>query len=539
MEPFHRDLPSLFERPDPPPFAPDPRPRGVPILGGEGAGGDGWAVGPHRSRRRRRRRAAAALLELEDEEEECLDAPGWTGPFGEPCEHYASTPGSCASEVGGTAGDAGSARENCCACGGGARTRGPLQSAFEPAAVRRTTSGCVDTPSWIDHLGDGCSYYSRPDICAAEGGAAGSMGTAKDNCCACGGGAFAASKVTAPAQAPKPPAPKPAPKPAAPKPAAQASAQGYSTWSHFCGPKLVGGYQTARSTCSVATECKKSGAVQGVYGSVGNDCPKGTMCFGGIDCGGPSATPSAAPSASPTDSRPPTGHPTGSPSYAPTTPAPTWSPTTDDPTVSPTSVPSTSIVPTKSAVPSEGPTLPPERIVNLVTTRGSFCGQTYRTALDQCSPATMCARDEDCDGGSCHDGVRCTFDAAESEVHYVGKGSGNDGVDGDGDARVEKGESYSSYIAAEEIDLDEDEGDAIDEGDATDEDHGGDEGESVFDAANAMGLDSNDVEGFVFAAATDYATNGGGSTKVHTLAVVFAVAAAMFSQLRSDCCGWR
>eukprot|EP00956_Cyclotella_meneghiniana_P043715 scaffold284381_cov83-Cyclotella_meneghiniana.AAC.3 len=54
-------------------------------------------------------------------------------------------------------------------------------------------------------------------------------------------------------------------------------------WSKFCGPKIVGGYAIAIAQCSPQTMCGLS-TVSDHYGSNGNDCPKGLMCFSDITC---------------------------------------------------------------------------------------------------------------------------------------------------------------------------------------------------------------------------------------------------------------
>ncbi|KAL7521885.1 hypothetical protein ACHAWX_006580 [Stephanocyclus meneghinianus] len=59
--------------------------------------------------------------------------------------------------------------------------------------------------------------------------------------------------------------------------------------SKFCGPKVVGGFAVAVSQCGPQTMCGLT-TVSNQYGSHGNDCPKGLMCYSDIVCGnGPKA----------------------------------------------------------------------------------------------------------------------------------------------------------------------------------------------------------------------------------------------------------
>lgn len=189
--------------------------------------------------------------------------------------------------------------------------------------------------------------------------------------------------------------------------------------SKFCGPKYVGGYNIAKSNCSYETECGKvSGETH--YGATGNDCPNGLMCYTDIVCvapADPTESPSVRPTVSPTVSMAPTftGQ-TPSPTLGPTTGSPTQDPTLG-PTVSPTKAPtrnptmSPSISPTKQ----RPPTVPPMNLQNIVTARGSYCGASIQTALNQCSPSTFCSNGSDCENNEeCIPNISCTFHASEA-----------------------------------------------------------------------------------------------------------------------------
>eukprot|EP00804_Cyclotella_cryptica_P031380 CCRYP_012195-RA/>CCRYP_012195-RA protein AED:0.28 eAED:0.28 QI:0/-1/0/1/-1/1/1/0/331 len=59
--------------------------------------------------------------------------------------------------------------------------------------------------------------------------------------------------------------------------------------SKFCGPKVVGGFAVAVSQCGPKTMCGLT-TQSNHYGSHGNDCPKGLMCYSDIVCqNGPNA----------------------------------------------------------------------------------------------------------------------------------------------------------------------------------------------------------------------------------------------------------
>ena len=89
--------------------------------------------------------------------------------------------------------------------------------------------------------------------------------------------------------------------------------------------------------CSPYTECGKT-IITDQYGTNGNDCPEGLMCFGDIEC----------------------MPPTGSPSIMPTI---------------------TTLVPT---------------IDIAAVATSSYCGSTYADAKQECTPSTICDTDDDC-----------------------------------------------------------------------------------------------------------------------------------------------
>lgn len=99
----------------------------------------------------------------------------------------------------------------------------------------------------------------------------------------------------------------------------------------FCGPAIVGGYDIALAMCSPYTECGKT-TITDQYGTNGNDCPEGLMCFGDIVCMPP--TPTAV-----------------------------------------STIIETTVVATSSS---------------------SYCGSTYADAKQECTPSTMCITDDDC-----------------------------------------------------------------------------------------------------------------------------------------------
>ena len=201
--------------------------------------------------------------------------------------------------------------------------------------------------------------------------------------------------------------------------------------TRFCGPKVVGGYDIAKASCSPATECGKGEGAATAYGSNGNDCPKGLMCYTEIDCAAP------VPTGYPTGSPRPTSSPAESPSVPPSaTGGPT--PVTREPTFDPT-----------SSSPTEEPSASPVSglAVNAVTVRGSFCGESFGLAVERCGPGRACASDADCQGssgrgGTCFGGISCTTReaGATGEAGDVAGGGGSDSgrSDGTGIGKVEE-----------------------------------------------------------------------------------------------------
>mmetsp|Transcript_2665 Transcript_2665/g.3805 ORF Transcript_2665/g.3805 Transcript_2665/m.3805 type:complete len:412 (-) Transcript_2665:193-1428(-) len=132
----------------------------------------------------------------------CKDTPDWVDENGNDCEYYSGTEYYSLTSYRCTAswlyeGSMGSASENCCTCGGGstyvAPTPWPSSAPIvsPPPSPRPTqSSACKDTPGWKDSLSNGCDYYSLGgffcDFYADY--YKGDMGSANDNCCACGGG---------------------------------------------------------------------------------------------------------------------------------------------------------------------------------------------------------------------------------------------------------------------------------------------------------------------------------------------------------------
>ena len=189
--------------------------------------------------------------------------------------------------------------------------------------------------------------------------------------------------------------------------------------TRFCGPKIVGGYEIAKSQCSPLTECGKGKGKDSAYGQSGNDCPKGLMCYTEIDCEAPS--PTSYPSGSPGPTAAPSVTMSPSLSGAP-------SPETRDPTTEPTEPPSTSPVSPLA--------------VNAVTVRGSFCGVTFERSVELCSSARSCVSDVECVGSAgevCFENISCTIregDVSE-ETGEEQNSSGELVLDETGNGKVE------------------------------------------------------------------------------------------------------
>lgn len=193
----------------------------------------------------------------------------------------------------------------------------------------------------------------------------------------------------------------------------------------------MGGYASAKLTCSPQMECGKKGSgTTNAYGSSGNDCPKNFMCYTDIDCYAPTNPPSGMPSERPSMSHKPTTALSGMPSVNPTM---SNMPTPKGQTKNPSMQPTISPKPTESPTKKKAPTVPPYNLQNSITTRGSYCGTSFQAAVDACSPVTSCGGNDDCDGEEgCWPNISCTFHASEADENYLG-GSTPTGLDGNGD----------------------------------------------------------------------------------------------------------
>lgn len=144
------------------------------------------------------------------------------------------------------------------------------------------------------------------------------------------------------------------------------------------------------------------------------------MCFTDIVCEPPTSSPSSMPSDRPSMS--------GMPSVTVSDVPSGWPSMSSMPTPKGQSKPPT-YRPTVSNYPTWGPTVDPNNIVNIMTTRGSFCGNSYEEAVEYCSENTLCTSDEDCgsfsaaggSGGSgssgggalCFPGISCSADVID------------------------------------------------------------------------------------------------------------------------------
>ena len=155
------------------------------------------------------------------------------------------------------------------------------------------------------------------------------------------------------------------------------------THSKFCGPKIVGGYDVAIAQCRPSTKCGLS-SKQGQYGSSGNDCPPGLMCYAEISCkNGP-------------------GEQSGT--NAINTPANE----------------STGLKGNNSGK----VTVHGVKSTMITSTRGSYCGISYKRALENCSPEAHCSTDDDCISGTCFPDISCTYsgdDLAPSGKNETGE----------------------------------------------------------------------------------------------------------------------
>ena len=299
---------------------------------------------------------------------------------------------------------------------------------------------CVDTLNWKDVYGDNCTYYELgPNRCSYWGGqGGGQMGVANDNCCVCGGGTNVT--IAANSTATTTPSITPYPSPSTSSPTISPTNIDWSqlTPGHrkFCGPKSVGGYDIALSNCSPNTECGFN-LTSTHYGTDGNDCPDGLMCFANIICNKPTYDPTYYPTYYPSTSSMPSVMPTSS--VQPSSGFPTYNPTED--TTSPSASPSPSAFPTNTT----SPTLPFEYHVAV---RGSYCGYDHEDALDACSMHTSCVDSSDCpnDEHVCFSNISCDY-ARDGKTGGGGMGGG---VDGDVDAGASFAESGEEGGGGEE-----------------------------------------------------------------------------------------
>eukprot|EP00986_Skeletonema_menzelii_P020432 scaffold31166_cov188-Skeletonema_menzelii.AAC.2 len=136
--------------------------------------------------------------------EGCTDTPNWVDRFDDGCEYYQSSL-TCSDAIM-YQGSMGPATKNCCTCGGGSTyvpptprpTQAPIVS--PPPTLRPTQpSACRDTPGWVDKYGWNCEMYSPGFMCEFADIYKGVMGSAAENCCACGGGDVPSNTSRAPA----------------------------------------------------------------------------------------------------------------------------------------------------------------------------------------------------------------------------------------------------------------------------------------------------------------------------------------------------
>ena len=151
------------------------------------------------------------------------------------------------------------------------------------------------------------------------------------------------------------------------------------THSKFCGPKIVGGYDVAIAQCKPSTKCGLS-SKQNQYGSSGNDCPPGLMCYADISCrNGPGATTSE--------------------------------------------IEATEF---KGSSNSGKVTVSEVNTAMITSTRGSYCGKSYKQALENCSPNAHCSTDDDCISGTCFSDISCTYSGDVTSING-GNETGDDG----------------------------------------------------------------------------------------------------------------
>lgn len=158
--------------------------------------------------------------------EGCIDTPNWVDRYGDGCHAYEIVSSMC-SDAFLYQGSMGPATKNCCTCGGGSTYVPPTPypsgaPIISPPPTPRPTqpSSCRDTPGWVDKFGFDCNMYNSHNgtslMCDIADLYEGDMGSATENCCACGGG-FVPTNVSrpppsiAPSVAPPTPAAVPTP----------------------------------------------------------------------------------------------------------------------------------------------------------------------------------------------------------------------------------------------------------------------------------------------------------------------------------------
>jgi hypothetical protein len=125
-----------------------------------------------------------------------LCVPNFIDAYGDDCSWY-SAPNLC-SEWGYVTGTGIhsdlTANQACCDCNGGTLTSEPAPppTTASPTVSMSPTSSCVDVPDFIDAYGDGCSFYSTPEVCSEWGYIPGSGIhsdlTVNQACCNCNWG---------------------------------------------------------------------------------------------------------------------------------------------------------------------------------------------------------------------------------------------------------------------------------------------------------------------------------------------------------------
>ena len=189
------------------------------------------------------------------------------------------------------------------------------------------------------------------------------------------------------------------------------------THPKFCGPKIVGGYDIAVSLCSPSTLCGFS-SKQNQYGSSGNDCPKGLMCYADISCmngPGPYNVPEETVSHEATETL---NEPSALGKF--TTDSTEKNvisldeSNTDSLDISSDTGKSNNSDSTEAKEYEENGNT--DKVVTvaeakhiMTITRGSYCGISYVEALSTCAPSLHCSSDDDCIlPESCYSDISCT-----------------------------------------------------------------------------------------------------------------------------------